>query len=91
MRGQVPNEIVDRPKQPFAAPIEEWLRQGLGGFARRVILSSHLRERGLFRYDRIERILADHERGAADHGVQIWTLMNLSAWYDHWIHGEFHA
>jgi asparagine synthase (glutamine-hydrolysing) len=91
MRGRVPDAIVDRPKQPFAAPIEEWLRQGLGGFARRVILNSHLRERGLLRYDRIERILADHERGAADHGVQIWTLMNLSAWYDHWIHGENRA
>ena len=88
MRGRVPNVIVDRPKQPFAAPIEEWLRQGLGPFARRVILHSHLRERGLFRYDRIERILADHERGIADHGVQIWALMNLSAWYDHWIHSE---
>ena len=85
MRGLVPDEIVNRPKQPFAAPIEDWLRQGLGGFARRVILESRLKERGLFRYEGIERILAEHERGSADHGVQIWTLMNLSAWYDQWI------
>ena len=85
MRELVPGAIVDRPKQPFAAPIEDWLRQGLGGFARRVILESHLRERGLFRYDAIEKILGEHEQGKADHGVQIWTLMNLSAWYDHWI------
>jgi asparagine synthase (glutamine-hydrolysing) len=85
MRGLVPDEIVNRPKQPFAAPIEDWLRQGLGGFARRVILESRLKERGLFRYDGVERIHAEHEKGTADHGVQIWTLMNLSAWYDHWI------
>jgi asparagine synthase (glutamine-hydrolysing) len=85
MRGLVPAEIVDRPKQPFAAPIEDWLRQGLGAYARRIILESQLRERGLFQYDGIERILAEHEHGTRDHGVQIWTLMNLSAWYDHWI------
>jgi asparagine synthase (glutamine-hydrolysing) len=85
MRGLVPDEIVNRPKQPFAAPIEEWLRSGLGSFARNVILESRLRERGIFRYDAVERILNEHEAGAADHGVQIWTLMNLSAWYDHWI------
>jgi asparagine synthase (glutamine-hydrolysing) len=87
MRGLVPDEIVNRIKQPFAAPIEDWLRKGLGGFARRVILESRLRERGLFRYDGIERILTEHDQGTADHGVQIWTLMNLSAWYDHWIAG----
>jgi asparagine synthase (glutamine-hydrolysing) len=88
MRGRVPDAIIDRPKQPFAAPIEDWLRQGLGGFARRVIFESRLKERGLFRYDRIAEMLAEHDRGSADHGVRIWTLMNLSAWYDHWIAGQ---
>jgi asparagine synthase (glutamine-hydrolysing) len=85
MRGLVPDEIVNRPKQPFAAPIEDWLRTGLAGFARRTIFDSRLKERGLFRYDGIDRILNEHEKRVADHGVQIWTLMNLSAWYDHWI------
>ena len=50
-------------------------------------MTPRLRERGLFRYDGIERILTEHDQGTADHGVQIWTLMNLSAWYDHWIAG----
>ena len=86
MRNLVPAEIVDRPKQAFAAPVEDWLRSGLGSFARKVILESRLRERGIFRYAAIERILHEHELGYADHGVQIWTLMNLSSWYDHWIH-----
>ena len=88
MRGIVPDAIVNRVKQPFAAPIEDWLRTGLGPFARHVILNSNLRSRRLFRYDAIERILSAHERGDANHGVQIWTLMNLSAWYDRWIVGS---
>lgn len=88
MRDLVPAEIVNRPKMPFAAPVEDWLRTGLGPFARRTILESRLKERRLFRYDGIERLMAEHEKGTADHGVQIWTLMNLSAWYDHWIAGR---
>lgn len=85
MRGAVPDRIIARPKWPFAAPVEHWLRQGLGPFARSVILGSRLRQRDVFRYDRVEQLLSEHDRGTADHGVQIWTLMNLSAWYDHWI------
>jgi hypothetical protein len=29
-------------------------------------------------------MLDDHIAGRADHGVALWALINLSAWYDHW-------
>jgi asparagine synthase (glutamine-hydrolysing) len=85
MRGLVPDNILRRPKQAFAAPVNRWLRSGLEQFARHVLLHSKLRQRGYFRYDAIERMLADHVSGKKDFGVRLWTLMNLSAWYDHWI------
>ncbi|HEV3204424.1 MAG TPA: asparagine synthase (glutamine-hydrolyzing), partial [Gemmataceae bacterium] len=85
MTGLVPDSILRRPKQAFAAPVNVWLRSGLGDFARNLLLSSRLRKRGYFRYDIIEQMLADHLAGKKDHGVRLWTLMNLSAWFDHWI------
>jgi asparagine synthase (glutamine-hydrolysing) len=85
--GLLPANIIDRPKMAFAAPVAEWLRQGLAPFADRVIFGSRLRERGLFRYDRVRQLLDDHVAGRADHGVRLWTLMNLSGWYDRWIAG----
>jgi asparagine synthase (glutamine-hydrolysing) len=85
MEGRVPESILRRRKQAFAAPVGEWLRHGLGGYARQVILQSSLREQKLFRYDAIGRMLDDHEQRRGDYGVRIWNLMNLSAWHDQWI------
>jgi asparagine synthase (glutamine-hydrolysing) len=83
----VPPRIIRRPKQAFAAPINEWLRKGLGDFARRVITKTRLRTRGLIRFDIVEKMLEEHLAGRKDFGVQLWTIMNLCAWYDQWIDG----
>jgi asparagine synthase (glutamine-hydrolysing) len=81
----LPASVIQRPKKAFAAPVEDWFRGKLSQFASRTILNSGLRKRGVFRYDVIEHLLDRHQRGEAEHGVQIWTLLNLSAWYDQWI------
>jgi asparagine synthase (glutamine-hydrolysing) len=81
----LPREIVRRPKQPFAAPIGAWLRNGLAPYVEDLVLRSSLREQGLFRYETISRLFSLHQLGAMDAGVQLWSLMNLSAWYDAWI------
>ncbi len=87
MTGLLPDNIVNRPKQPFAAPVNAWLHTGLEAFVRDRILGSRLRERGLFNYAVVGRMLDDHVARKADYGVHLWTLLNLSAWYDHWIAG----
>lgn len=84
MEGFLPENIIRRPKQAFAAPVGAWIRAGLDGYARKVVLESSLRGLHLFRYDAIESLFDDHVAGRADHGVRLWNLMNLSAWYDHW-------
>jgi asparagine synthase (glutamine-hydrolysing) len=84
LTGIVPDEILRRPKKVFAAPVNAWLRDGLAPFARQVLFDSRLRARGYFLYDVIERMLEEHVNARQDHGVRLWTLMNLSAWYDHW-------
>jgi asparagine synthase (glutamine-hydrolysing) len=88
MAGLLPDNIVRRPKKAFAAPVNVWLRSGLEQYARRTIEQSRLRERNLLNYDLIDGMFQQHLAGRADHGVPIWILMNLSAWYDHWIAGH---
>jgi asparagine synthase (glutamine-hydrolysing) len=88
MTNVVPAEIIARPKQAFAAPINAWMHAGLDAFVRRGILESKLRERGLFNYDYVNRLLDEHSSRRGDHGVALWTFLNLSAWYDHWIAGS---
>ena len=85
LKEVVPDSVIRRPKRAFAAPVNEWLRHGLGEYAKSLIMGSSIRRENLFQYPAIERMLDFHHRGEADYGVQIWNLMNLSAWYDQWI------
>ena len=37
MRGVIPDELIDRPKQGFRVPVEEWLLRDLGDRTRREV------------------------------------------------------
>lgn len=87
LAGVLPSAILRRPKQPFAAPVCAWLSNGLADVARRTVLESRLRERGLFHYDMIEDLFEEAVAGRTQADVKVWTLISLSAWYDHWIAG----
>ena len=88
MTGILPDNIIHRPKQGFGAPVSEWFRGDLYGPAMSGVLGSRLREEGFFDYDHIRALFQAHKDGRRDHGWQLWTLYNLSRWYDYWIAGE---
>jgi hypothetical protein len=46
-----------------------------------------MRGEGLFRYDRIASLFAEHRAGQ-DRSLPIWILYNLTAWYDRWFAGR---
>lgn len=88
LRGVVPDRVLNRRKQGFAAPINEWMIDRLGKFVESALLGSRLRRRELFDYDFIKRLLAEQRSGRDDHSFFLWNLLNLSLWYDHWIEGD---
>jgi asparagine synthase (glutamine-hydrolysing) len=80
----LPERIVTRPKQGFGAPLAEWFRADLGARAQQWIRKSSLAERALLDYDEVDRLWADHRAGT-NRAMQLWNLLNVSAWYDFWI------
>lgn len=88
VEGIIPHNIIYRKKQGFGAPINEWLLRSFGEYAERTVMSSRLRERGIFDYGHIGQMFRAHRTGKANLAMQLWALVNLSAWYDHWISGE---
>lgn len=87
VRGLIPDWVVDRPKQGFSAPVKEWFRGPLADYARRSIMDSSLRERDYFDYGRIDAMLEAHRSGRKNYDTLLWSLVNLSHWYDQWIAG----
>ncbi len=88
VRDLLPRDVIDRRKRGFSLPVKEWLRGPLAAYARRAILSSRLRERGLFDYEAIEAMLESHRSGRKNYDTVLWNLLNLSQWHDTWIAGE---
>ncbi len=88
MRGILPDEIIDRPKKGFGAPVSEWLRGDLYAPMRSSVEGSRLRREGLLDLDHVGDLFSEHRSGRSDHSWRLWTVYNLARWYDHWIAGE---
>jgi len=81
----LPREILDRPKQGFRVPLPEWLAGDLAPWAEGLLADSTLRKLDLFNWPHIDRMWKAHKSRQADFSFDLWCLLNLSAWYDHWI------
>jgi len=85
LAGILPDDILYRKKMGFAAPMAEWLRGPFGERARSTVLGSRLMDRARFNRTHIENLFHQHRKGDANHALHLWTLFNLTSWYDHWI------
>lgn len=80
LRGWVPDEILDGPKQGFELPVARWLRADLAPYAREVLLDPACAERGWLQPAAIETLIDEHVSGVADHGRKLWSLLTLELW-----------
>ena len=86
--GLLDDDLVWRPKQGFGTPVSHWFRHELGDQLERQLNHGAINETGWLESDRIKTLLALHRSGRAERSFQLWNVMNLSAWFDHWIAGE---
>lgn len=85
LEGLVPREIIHRPKQGFAVPVNGWFRGELREMAHDVLLSGRGVGRGYFQRDRVDDLIGAHGRGEADHGHKLWALLNLELWHHRYV------
>lgn len=81
LRGWLPDEILDRPKQGFTVPIGHWFRGELHDLVREVLLDRDSLGRGYFRPEAVESMLARHAAGADAETKRIWALFMFELWH----------
>jgi asparagine synthase (glutamine-hydrolysing) len=81
VRGLVPDEILDRPKQGFGVPIGEWINRELRERIRDTFADGRTRRRGLVEPAYVDVLLSEHERGRRDHSSALWSLFILELWH----------
>ena len=85
VEGIIPDNIIYRKKMGFGAPMADWLRGDFGRQAEAAVMSSKLLTRGYFNNEYIQDLFNDHRNGVRDTSLYIWTLFNLTSWYDYWV------
>ena len=74
----LPREIVDRPKQGFAVPIDRWLRGPLRAWARERLEERRLYERFPLDRRRVLELLDLHLSGKRDAHPLLWAVLMLA-------------
>ncbi len=82
VKGIIPDEIINRKKQGFWAPVTEWLRNQWYDYSISVINSCLLFNDELFNKDYINFIIKQHKNEKQNNGTKIFMLIELALWYD---------
>ncbi|HEX5759848.1 MAG TPA: asparagine synthase (glutamine-hydrolyzing) [Thermoanaerobaculia bacterium] len=84
----LPPAILRRPKQGFMFPLAYWIKGPLLPVLERLVREGAALEAGIFRRSAVERLLAEHLAGRADHHVRLWLLLNVEVWFRLYQRGE---
>jgi asparagine synthase (glutamine-hydrolysing) len=80
LHRHVPREIMERPKQGFAVPLDRWLRGPLKSWAGDLLAPVALRTAGLLDADAVGRLWAAHQSGRDNAGQALWSVLMLQGW-----------
>jgi asparagine synthase (glutamine-hydrolysing) len=78
VRGLIPDELIDRPKQGFGVPVYEWFFDRLGPKVREE-LKAFCEKTDFLDWEEVERLLDEGK------GPQAWYLFNLALWWKEYI------
>ncbi|MBS1196747.1 MAG: Asparagine synthase (glutamine-hydrolyzing) [Proteobacteria bacterium] len=87
-RGLLPDAVIDRPKGYFPMPALKHVRGEFLDFMRDILDSQACRERGIFRRDYVENLLAEPEKHTTRiEGSKLWHLALLECWLQRQVDG----
>jgi asparagine synthase (glutamine-hydrolysing) len=88
LRGILPDEIIDRKKRGFGAPIGAWFKSELATFLDTVLSRKRVDERGVFDANEIERIKKMHRENREDYTDHLLSLLNFELWSQMYLDGD---
>ena len=83
----VPRTLVDRPKQGFAIPLEQWLRKDLEQLTRDCLSEDRIKSAGVFDSSVVRRVVDGFYAGDGRAAEQLWFLLAFELWRDKWSAG----
>jgi asparagine synthase (glutamine-hydrolysing) len=87
----LPPDVLAKPKQGFAVPLDAWFRGALRALAADTFASRAFRERGLIRASAAQALLDAHCAHHADHSETLWLVLCLEVWAQRYLDASITA
>src|SRR5262249_30579832 len=83
--NELPEGIVNRPKQGFEIPLDDWLRKPLREQFEAAVLQSNVKVSELVNQAAARKIYRAHLAGTGRHGSVLWSLLVLARWAEYYL------
>jgi asparagine synthase (glutamine-hydrolysing) len=83
VQNLIPNETLNRPKQGFSAPIEQWLNEDLRDMFGDLLLAPNANDSGMFDRKEVGKLWHQYSNNKLHVGLseRLWTLLCYEAWH----------
>jgi asparagine synthase (glutamine-hydrolysing) len=88
MRELLPDSIIDRKKQGFSAPDENWYRGENADYIKSLLLAKDTISTEYIQGDYIRQTIEEHFDRKANHRLRIWSFMNFEWWCRIFLDGQ---
>jgi len=81
----LPKEIMDRPKEGFGVPVQEWFKVELKKYFEAYLSKKALSKHGLFDVVEVLRMKEEYLSGANVKVAKLWYVLMFQMWYEKWM------
>lgn len=81
MARRLPEMVLNKPKQGFSIPLKNWLRGPLKPMLTDLLSADLVQQRGYFEANTVQKWVAEHLDGTANHSHRLWALMVFELWH----------
>ena len=80
MQDYIPEQILNRKKQGFSAPDENWYRGENADYIKEILLHSDTKSTEYINEDYMKKIVDEHLNEEKNHRLLIWSFLNFEWW-----------
>ncbi|GAA0560824.1 asparagine synthase (glutamine-hydrolyzing) [Chitinophaga japonensis] len=81
----IPPSLMDRPKRPFIAPLQEWFRDELREQMQYYLAPGRLNKTGLFNAPHVQQLMNRYLLDGKVSHQKLWNILVFQLWYNRWM------
>lgn len=82
LAGLLPDELLNRPKEGFVLPINDWLLGENSVFVNEILAIENLKKHGFINPAAVAQLVTEYKSGRKELGARIWNLITFQMWWD---------